>query len=696
MKHRSSRARPAAPRGRRIGPLALAAGLAAVSSASLQAHTVALPEVTVSETHENTVGTSDAASQGVVTAEQIAIRPMLRTGDILEFVPGLIVSQHSGDGKANQYYLRGFNLDHGTDFATYVDGMPVNMRSHAHGQGYTDLNFLIPELVSRIDFTKGPYHAEEGDFSSAGSARMTLFDRLPRGLASLTVGPNQYTRALMANSTAAGGGNLLYALDLKYNNGPWDNPERNRKINGLLRYSEGTANHGSSLTLMAYSARWNSTDQIPLRAVSAGTLGRYAAVDPTDGGESSRYSLSYALRTPNRAGLLEFNAYAIRSSLDLYSNFTYFLNDPVNGDQFQQKERRDLAGFDLRQTFAAKLAGVSTLNQVGLQARFDSVSPLALYQTTARAQTAVTREDRVKQGSLGVFAENTTQWLTRFRTVAGVRHDSYSFDVSNSLAANSGNRSAEITSPKLSLIFGPWAQTEYFVNFGEGFHSNDARGTTTTIAPGTGAALLPVTPLVKTRGREIGVRSDLVPGLRTSFSLWQLDLASELVFTGDAGDTVASRPSHRQGAEWTASYVFGGIFALNADIAVSRARYTAADPSGDYIPGSIGRVAAVGASLINYRDWFGSVQFRYFGPRPLVEDDSVRSASTALTNLRVGYKLDARTRIVADVFNLFNRKASDIDYFYASQLRGEAAPVNDIHFHPVEPRTVRMTLTHAF
>ena len=298
-----------------------------------------LQTVEVTGNYNNGVGTSDAASQGTVNAKLIENRPTLRPGEILEFVPGLIVSQHSGDGKANQYYLRGFNLDHGTDFATFVDGMPVNMRTHAHGQGYTDLNFLITDLVSQIDYRKGTYYADEGDFASAGAAHLRLANRLDRGIATLTGGENGYVRGLVANSNALGSGNLLYAVDASYNNGPWAVPEHARRTSGLLRYSQGVPGDGFAVTAMGYDAKWTSTDQIPLRAVDDGSLDRFGAIDPTDGGKTSRYSLSFDAVTSNDLGTLRFNAYAVASRLNLYNNFTYFLDDPVDGDQFEQVER---------------------------------------------------------------------------------------------------------------------------------------------------------------------------------------------------------------------------------------------------------------------------------------------------------------------------------------------------------------------
>ena len=656
---------------------------------------MALDEVQVRAHYDNAVGTSDAASEGKVNASLIKNRPISRIGEILEFVPGMIVTQHSGSGKANQFYLRGFNLDHGTDFATYVDEMPVNMRTHAHGQGYTDLNFLIPELVGHIHYKKGPYSAEEGDFSSAGAARLHLVNQLPQGIASLTVGSYDYQRLLLANSAAVHDGHLLYALDVNHYDGPWQVAEGVKKYNGLLRYSEGDVRDGMTLTAMAYHNRWNSTDQIPLRAVRSGQLGRFDAVDPTDGGDSSRYSLSFSKHHRDKHGGWQVSAYAVRSELDLYSNFTYFLNDPVNGDQFNQSEKRTMLGVNASKSWLGELAGMPMENKLGIQTRYDKLSPVALYNTAQAQRLSLIRSDKVEESSAGLFAENTLWWHEKLRTVAGLRYDRYQFDVKSSINGNSGNTSDGITSPKLSVIFGPWASTELFYNIGKGFHSNDARGTTQTRLP-DGSAASPVTPLVSTRGSEVGVRTEWVPGLQSSLAVWQLDIDSELVFVGDAGETEPSRASRRYGVEWNNHYVVNDWLLFDMDLALSKARFTHTDPAGQYIPGAINKVASVGATVTNWGNWFGSVQLRYFGPRPLIEDNSVRSNSTFLTYARVGYRINPKTTMTLDVFNLFNRKASDIDYYYESQLRGETTAVEGKHFHPVEPRSARLTLTYNF
>ena len=687
-----------------------AAAQSAVSAASAAPQVVAAAEpqrVEVTGNYLNAVGTSDAASQGVVTSALIESRPTLRPAEVLEFVPGVIVTQHSGDGKANQYFLRGFNLDHGTDFATWVDGMPVNMPSHAHGQGYSDLNWLIPELVDRIAYKKGPYFADEGDFSSAGAAHIGLFDTLPHGLASLTVGQDGYDRALLAKSLPVGQGNLLGAVEVAHNDGPWDNPEKFHRVNSVLRYSFGDGDTHSSITAMAYTANWDSTDQIPLRAVNSGLIDRFGALDPTDGGKTSRYSLSYNFEdriVGGRDGVFKLNAYAIESRLDLFSDFTYFLDNPIdldptaiNGDQFEQAEHRKVLGLATSRSWNGSLAGHDMTNTLGLQLRQDRLDPVGLYSAVAHQRAGTIQESTVRETSASVYGENATQWTTWFRSVAGLRFDHYDFDVTSSIAANSGKRAASITSPKLSLIFGPWDKTEYFVNAGTGFHSNDARGTTETVTPKEGLPADPVNPLVRSKGAEVGLRTQIIPGLQSSLSLWALRLDSELVFSGDAGDTGPSRASLRKGVEWNNHYIATPFLLLDADLSFSHAKYTQFDPVGSSIPGSIQTVASFGATLKDYGPWFGQFQFRYFGPRPLIEDDSQRSKATTLAYLRAGYKFTEQTKVMVDVFNLFDRKASDIDYYYPSRLKGEPADgVNDIHFHPVEPRSFRVTLSTSF
>ncbi|TNC76220.1 TonB-dependent receptor [Janthinobacterium lividum] len=676
-------------------PRSLPLLLAALFSATAAHADDIFQRVLIDGSRLNQLGVADSANAGSVTQQQLDARTSYRPGELLEAVPGLIVSQHSGEGKANQFYLRGFNLDHGTDLRTTVDEMPVNQRSHGHGQGWTDLNFLIPELAMRLDYKKGPYSAAQGDFSSAGAASVVYANRLTQGIASVGVGQNGFRRALLADTLDAGDGSLLYALEAQHNDGPFTQPDRYRKLNGVLRYSEGYANNGFNVTAMAYDASWNATDQIPLRAVQDGTLGRFDAIDASDGGKAQRYSLSGAWRRTTDDMSSKVSAYVIANRLALFSNFTYAMDDPDNGDQFAQPDRRVTAGLDASHTWHRHMDRGSSDTTIGLQLQNDNIHN-GLYNTRQRQTVSTTRQDHIVESSIGVYGENSTRWSRWLRTVAGLRADAYRFDVRSDRAANSGKASDHLFSPSLSVIAGPWRDTEAYINIGNGFHSNDARGTTITVDPKTGEAADKVTPLVRSRGLELGLRSAAIAGLQTSLSLYRLDFDSELLFIGDAGATEAGRPSRRYGIEFSSYYKATRWLSLDLDLAYARARSRGSDPAGDFIPGAIEGVAQLAMTVTPPGPWSGSLRLRYFGPRPLMEDNSVRSSSSVGLNGRIAYQIDKTLRVEVEGYNLANRRDSAIDYYYASRLPGEAQPVDDIHFHPVESRSLRLTLVKNF
>ena len=643
------------------------------------------------------IGIASASTVGVVTAEQIDERETHRPADVLESVPGFLISQHSGEGKANQYYLRGFNLDHGTDVATTVAGVPVNMPTHAHGQGYSDSNFLIPELVSGIQYKKGPYYADEGDFSAAGAVNVNYVNALEAPIADMGLGSEGYRRGLFAGSTSFAGGTLLGALELYHNDGPWTNPDDYRKINGVVRWSTGGPSNGFSVTAVAYQGAWNATDQIPRRAVDEGLIGRFDAIDPTDGGRSHRTSLSAQWESTGYNSQTRVEAYVIDYALNLWNNFTYFLNDPVNGDQFEQVDRRVVTGFKASRQWLLTLFGRDVEATAGFQLRNDNIPTLALYDTKARDVLSTVIDDHVSQTSGALYGQASIQVAPKFRAILGLRGDLYHFNVSSNIPANSGSDTPGIVSPKLSLVFGPFSNTEFYLNGGTGFHSNDGRGATLTVDPATLEPLDRVKPLVRAKGAEVGVRSTSLKGFQTTFAVWLLDLDSELVFSGDAGATEPSRASRRVGFEWANYWSVNPWLTFDADLAYSRARFTQYDPAGDHIPGAIEGVASAGLSVSNLAGFFGSLRYRYFGPRALIEDNSVRSAASTEVNLRAGYRLTKVLRVTLDVFNLFNQQSSDIDYYYASRLPGEPLDgVNDIHSHPVDKRTFRASIGYSF
>ena len=639
-----------------------------------------------------------AASEILVPAEALRARPAARTGELLEAAPGLIVSQHSGEGKANQYFLRGVNLDHGTDLAISVDGMPVNMRTHAHGQGYADIAFVIPELLGGLHVRKGPYFADLGDFSAAGALRLDLVDALERPFVQATAGSFGHWRGLAAGSRPLGAGTLLGALEVAGQDGPWRRPEELRRVNGVLRWSQGTPADGLAVTAMAYAGHWHATDQIPERAVAQGLIGRFGTLDPTDGGRAQRYSLSARWSRTGDWGTTRVTGYVIRSALDLYNNFTYRLDEPERGDQFQQRDRRWVAGFDAQQAVPHTLLGWPAETRFGLQARHDDIR-LGLFRTEARDRFATVREDAVRQSSAGLWADTTVHWTPWLRGSLGLRGDIMGGRVRSDLAANSGAAEEAILSPKAGLVLGPFAGTELFLNAGTGFHSNDLRGATISVDPTDRLTTLSRVPLlVRAKGAEAGLRTrGLAEGLESSLSVFVLTLASELVFVGDAGTTEATRASRRIGVEWTNRWQPLPWMALDLDLAATRARYAEQDGTGRRIPGAPNLVAAAGLVLDQggpEGGWFGAARLRLFGPRPLVEDDSLRSRTTALVNARAGYRFANGVRVQLDAFNLLNAKASQIDYAYASRLAGEpAAGVTDRHFHPVEPLALRVTVT---
>ncbi|MFL6550275.1 MAG: TonB-dependent receptor [Povalibacter sp.] len=659
--------------------------------------TTVLEEVTVTGKLDQLQGSPTSASEGVVTAEQLALRPVLRTGELLEVVPGLIVTQHSGDGKANQYFLRGFNLDHGTDLATTVDGVPVNMPTHGHGQGYTDINFVIPELVQSIEYRKGTYYAETGNFSAAGAVNMRYRDELDAPLVALEVGGDSYARAFLAASPEVAGGKLLFGIDYAHIDGPWQLEENYRKRNAVLRYSRDLEEgRHFTVTAQSYEGDWRSTDQIPLRAVDAGLLDRFGTVNPTDGGSSHRYSFSVDGSMPLANGQLNALVYAVDYGLDLISDFTYF-TDTQNGDQFEQVDERRVYGADLSWLKPFEWFGRDHELLTGMQTRTDDIAKVALYRTVQRERIDTVREDAVRQASYSAYASVQTRWSDVVRTTIGLRGDYFDFDVNANLRENSGTASDSIVSPKFALVLGPWSKTEVFFDIGNGFHSNDARGTTIAVDPSD--AMTPagrVDALVKGTGADIGVRTALVPTMQITASLWGLDLDSELLFVGDAGTTEASRASERRGIELAAIWNPIPWLIIDSDLAWSRARFTDSDPAGDRIPGAVESVASVGIAVDHPSGWFGGARFRHFGDAPLTEDNSVRSDPTTIVNLEAGYRIGKRYRLSAAVYNVFDSKDNDITYFYESQLANESEPVADIHFHPVEPRTVRFTLSGTF
>ena len=654
----------------------------------------ALDTVKVSGRGDDLIGIAGSASEGRVGAADLRLRPIQREGELLETVPGLIVTQHSGEGKANQYFVRGFNLDHGTDFQTKLEGMPINLPTHGHGQGWTDLNFLIPEFVDYLDYKLGVYHAELGDFGSAGGAEFHLLSKLDHPFASVGYGQNGLARLAAGRSNRVGGGDLLIGGEGKAYDGPWQLAEQIRKFSGLARYTFGTTASQFSLLALAYHNRWNSNDQIPLRAVNEGLITRLGQLDSTDGGRTQRYSLSGTWRRLGSTSTDLVQVFGIYSDLTLFSNFTYFLDNPVRGDQFSQTDHRVILGGNATHVQQVDVLRTEHTLKVGVQTRADLITGLGLYHTQDRVRFATVRQDDVRQTSTGVFLEAESRWHPRFRSVLGLRADAYSFDVSSDNTANSGRRAAGIVSPKASFILAATGSTELYLSGGFGFHSNDARGTTITVDPSSGASVQRVDPLVRSRGAEAGLRATAADGLRSTMSLWMLNLDSELLFTGDAGITEPSAASGRRGVTLANFYRPVPELTLDADVSFAHAEFVGVDAGHANIPGALENVIASGITYSSRQSGvFSSVRLRHFGSYPLSDDNSLRARASNLVNADVGYRLRSGTRIQVSMLNALNGRADDIQYAYASRLKGETSDgVDDVHFHPAEPRQVRVSV----
>ena len=741
---------------------------------------------------------AESGSQGTVGAQEIQDRPILRSGEVLETVPGLIITQHAGGGKANQYFLRGFNLDHGTDIAIFLDDMPLNLPSHAHGEGYSDMNTVIPEFMKRVDFEKGPYYANVGDFGSAASTRMEFFKTRPQNFSKVEGGSYTYGRAVFGASQKLGKGNLLYGGEEYYYDGPWTHPDAYNKINGLLTYSRGDDANGASITARAYHGKWNSSDQIPVTAQVNPTpstpygVGYFGTLNPTDGGHSQRYSLQGEWHNQGANFESKISAYVFYYDMDLFSDFTYYLVDHNKGDQFEQQDRRWVGGFDAHYTIFSQWYGRKMSNTFGVQFRNDWINN-GLYRTENRRRTIktdysatgitfndticniytstvsisvdggapttfpsacpalppTTERDNFTDMIGSAYVENKIQWANKFRSVVALRGDEEKFVVTSLAyptdivtlpdgattsvnAANSGSASKFLPSPKASLIFGPWANTEFYLQGGFGFHSNDGRGATQQVEPVSpdnpyhDTLNAKITPLVQTKGGEIGVRTVAVPHLQSTLSLWYLRSNSELLQDGDTGGTSASeQSSDRYGLEWANYYTPTEHLAFDFDISDSRAQFTQIDPDdatqyvtnssitingnpvgsfyahqsgpgGKLVPEAVRVVISSGATLHDYKGFSSSLRLRYFGPRDLTSDGLYQSSQTVLLNGELGYQIHKKWHITAEFLNMLDRKDADIDYAYVYQIAPIAAPGFGRVNHPTEPLLVRFALGRSF
>jgi hypothetical protein len=680
-----------------------------------------LSEVTVTSSRLNLLGSATTASQGSVTEQELELRPAYRVGQLLESVPGLVVTVHSGEGKANQYLVRGFNLDHGTDIAHFVDDMPINRPTNTHGQGYSDLNFLMPELATGLHYTKGPYYASVGDFGSVASTHLHLANEIPDqvAVAAGTLGIyNLYaggTRHLTADDR------LLAGFYYGHIDGPYTHPDDFRKIAAAVRLNHGTVADGYDATAMYFHGAGNMTTDQPLRAVDQGLVSRWGSLDPTDGSLSERLSVSghYAVTADNWTS--SSSGYFIHSRMILWNDFTHFLLDPIEGDQEEQVESRSTAGGQSAIAFTHYIGPIQTDTAMGLQVRYDDTFvdrkhtlrrvPLGACSVDQgggsilqrAAAGGICNADRVHLLDVGPYVETTTHWAAWFRTVLGLREEYYRASDHSLTTGFQGSEGETLFQPKGSLIVGPLRNTELYLSAGRGFHSNDVRGVFGTFplegVPGTAGT----TPLLApTHGMEMGVRSNFAPSLSLQLAVFRQDFNSELAYDADAGQDSASAPSRRQGIELSGEYRPARWIELNTDVALSRARYrgdlTIFDLPGPYIADAPQFIGSFGILIDQFGPWFGGLQWRRLGPYP-ISDGNRYPADPGYSefNVEVGFKLNGHVKMQLSIYNLLNTQANSSAYYYTSRLQGEPAEgIGGVQVHPLEPISAVLKLTATF
>jgi outer membrane receptor protein involved in Fe transport len=675
------------------GILTLCMTMVAVSAEPLE-------EIQVTAERLSLMGTATSASQGVVVNDELALTPAYRVGQILETVPGLQVTSHSGEGKANQYLLRGFNLDHGTDLATFVDGMPVNEPTHTHGQGYTDLNFLIPELATDIRYTKGTYYADEGDFASVGSVHINYLDKLADQV-SVTAGSFGYRRVFADGSAVTGNGSLVGAFEILRYDGPWVSPDDLHKINAVLRYSQGDQVDGFSLTGMYYHGDWNATTDQPERAIDTGLISRYGTLDPSDGGEAQRSSLTMQYYRTIAAGQLHASTYVFNNRLTLWNNFTHFLVDPVNGDQEAQQEGRTALGGEVNYSHFVPIFGLENSVLIGAETRNDFLD-ISRFPTAQRVGIPAAEDplnfreaDSVRLNSAAAYIQTATHWNDWFRSVLGLRYDTlYGSDT----GTNTGTASSHLMQPKGSLIFRPVESTELYLSAGRGFHSDDLRGVTAAAAAG-----IPGAPFIaRQSGEEIGIRQEITHAFTITLAFYSLTADSETTYDPDAGVDIAGPGSRRRGFEINLTYQALRWLEFYGSYSANHARFTTPFDDGtghvgEYLPNAPFATASFNVYVKDLGSWSGGLEYRYLSGFPLSSDDLVQGHGYGEWSGDVHYNFGRGWSVSAAAFNLTNKQADAAEFWYIDRLPGEpAAGVADVHVHPLEGRAGRLTISKSF
>ncbi len=668
--------------GIRCGKLMTAISVA-LAAMPVLAQPPELEEIVVFGRNTDLVGTAEAASEGSVSGADLLVKPLFRTAELLESMPGMVAVQHSGSGKANQYFLRGFNLDHGTDYSVFVDGMPMNLRSHGHGQGYLDVNGLIPETVERIDYRKGPYRADMGDLSMAGASLIKTIDRLDDNFVSLGSGELGWRRAAGGVSQQVGDGTLTFIGEYKQNDGPWEKPE---DLNHIALWSKflRDMDFGQLLvTVSGYDADWDPTEQVPERAFgTAACADAFCSLDPTAEGETSRWIVTSELTGDDWSGTL----YAQTYDWTMSSNPTYDF-------QINQFDKRWTVGGQAEKTL---LDGMGYRLIGGGNFRYDDGSRIGVEHTNQGVYVADIAANEIQEGSYGAFLEATWYATDTLRLIGGVRADYYDFEALglNPLSVT-GNATDSLVSPKVALAWQALDDLELYANWGRGFHSNDARGVVNAVAPVPG--------LSPGEGQELGGRWT-IGDFKFTATYWWLDQESELIFVGDSNSVEPKGGSERDGYEltmfWQPLYWLG----VDAVYTHSDARYVN-NPDGDFVEQAVEEAGQIGISA-SRDNWDLALRMRYLGPYALTADNSRRAQSLTSVSVRGAWHWHNLTAF-AEVTNLLDTDRKEIVYYYPAYVPGldpVGSSADDIDCNVLDctisraavPINLRVGLTYKF
>ncbi len=627
-----------------------------------------------------------------VSALDISLRPTTSSQDVLRLVPGLFIGQHAGGGKAEQLFLRGFDIDHGTDINITVDGVPVNMVSHAHGQGYADLHYLIPELINKVDFRKGPYDVDRGNFATAGYVDFQTRTSVAENIVKVEAGQFGTFRAVglieVLGKKKQADESLLIAPEYMYTRGYFDHPQNFNRFNFFTKYTRALGRSRFSVSGSAFHSKWKASGQIPERALQAGLIGFFGAIDPNEGGNTGRYQLNTQLltRLSDRSSVTQ-QAYYVRYDFTLFSNFTFYLNNPVDGDQIRQVEKRNLAGYSVKYSTTSYAGNTQMQTTVGAGLRYDQTDDSELSRTRERV-TVITPVMKGDVHELNAYAwiGQSARFSRKFSMDGGLRFDQFRSVYKDKLQNERTTASAGIVSPKINFNYQAAPSTRLYVSLGRGFHSNDTR----VVVQTGGREVLPAA-----YGTDIGFIIKPARNVMVQSALWYLKLDQEFVYVGDEGIVEPGGRSRRMGVDLSLRYQPFSWMHLDLDANYSHGRAMDEPKEADRLPLAPVVTSIGGITVNNQRGWSGSLRYRWMGDRPANEDNSIIAEGYVVADMLLQYR-KKKWEATVSVQNIFDVRWKETQFDTESKLAGETDPVSEIHFTPGTPFFAKAGITWYF